>query len=115
MKLYFIHDILSLYFITIIPTIHFSRHFFQTPPSTLEDLLLPTPLQSLPDVVVVGTQETNGERDEWEFGLQETLGPGHVLFHSIELGTIHLAVFIRRDLIWVCSSKSIFFLIVSVR
>ncbi|XP_046461958.1 inositol polyphosphate 5-phosphatase E-like [Daphnia pulex] len=75
----------------------------KTPPSTLEDLLLPTPLQSLPDVVVIGTQETNGERDEWEVGLQETLGPGHVLFHSVELGTIHLAVFLRRDLIWVCS------------
>ena len=78
----------------------------QTPPSSLEDLLLPTPLQSLPDVVVIGTQETNGERDEWEVGLQETLGPGHVLFHSVELGTIHLAVFLRRDLIWVCSGKT---------
>lgn len=55
---------------------------------------------------MVGTQETNGERDEWEFGLQETLGPGHVLFHSVELGTIHLAVFLRRDLIWVCSGKN---------
>ncbi|XP_057373007.1 inositol polyphosphate 5-phosphatase E-like [Daphnia carinata] len=75
----------------------------KTPPSTLEDLLLPTPLQSLHDVVVIGTQETNGERDEWEVGLQETLGPGHVLFHSVELGTIHMAVFLRRDLIWVCS------------
>lgn len=71
----------------------------------LEDLLLPGPLQSIPDVVAVGTQETNGDRDEWEIGLQETLGPGHVLFHSIELGTLHLAVYLRRDLIWVCSGN----------
>ena len=71
----------------------------------LEDLLLPGPLQSIPDVVAVGTQETNGDRDEWEIGLQETLGPSHVLFHSIELGTLHLAVFLRRDLIWVCSGN----------
>ena len=60
----------------------------------------------MPDVVAIGTQETNGEREEWEFGLQETLGPGHVLFHSVELGTLHLAVFLRRDLIWVCSGIS---------
>lgn len=48
-------------------------------------------------------QETNGERTEWEIGVQETLGSGHVLFHSVELGTLHLAVFLRRDLIWVTS------------
>lgn len=71
----------------------------------LEDLLLPGPLQSIPDVVAIGTQETDGNREEWEIGLQETLGPGHVLFHSVELGTLHLAVFLRRDLIWVCSGN----------
>lgn len=48
-------------------------------------------------------QETNGERTEWEIGVQETLGSGHVLFHSVDLGTLHLAVFLRRDLIWVTS------------
>lgn len=64
-------------------------------------------------MVVIGTQETNGERDEWEVGLQETLGPGHVLFHSVELGTIHLAVFLRRDLIWVCSGNRFSKLILS--
>jgi len=57
----------------------------------------------MPDVVVIGTQETNGDREEWEISLQETLGPGHVLFDSVELGTLHMAVFLRRDLIWECS------------
>ena len=59
----------------------------------------------MPDVVVIGTQETNGDREEWEISLQETLGPGHVLFDSVELGTLHMAVFLRRDLIWVCSGS----------
>ena len=64
----------------------------------------------MPDVVVIGTQETNGDREEWETSLQETLGPGHVLFDSVELGTLHLAIFLRRDLIWVCSGKWIIML-----
>ena len=38
-----------------------------------------------------------------ETRLQETLRPGHVLFHSVEFRTLHLAIFLRRDLIWVCS------------
>ena len=59
--------------------------------------------QVMPDVVAIGTQETNGDRTEWEVSIQETLGAGHVLFHSVELGTLHLAVFLRRDLIWVAS------------
>jgi len=40
---------------------------------------------------------------EWELKLQETLGPYYVLFHSSTHGTLHLAVFLRRDLIWFCS------------
>lgn len=57
----------------------------------------------MPDLVAIGTQETNGDRTEWEISVQETLGSGHVLFHSVELGTLHLAIFLRRDLIWVTS------------
>ncbi len=49
-------------------------------------------------------QESFPERLEWESRLQDTLGPSHVLFHSAALGTLHQAVFLRRDLIWHCST-----------
>jgi len=44
-------------------------------------------------------------RTEWELKLQETLGPYYVLFHSSSHGTLHLAIFLHRDLIWFCSSQ----------
>ncbi len=74
-----------------------------TPPRYLADFLLPQDLEYVPDVLVVGTQESFPERSEWEVRLQDTLGPSHVLFHSCSLGTLHQAVFLRRDLIWYCS------------
>lgn len=60
-------------------------------------------MENVPDVLAFGTQESNPDKWEWEVSLQETIGPSHVLFHSVNLGTLHLAVFIRRDLIWYCS------------
>lgn len=75
----------------------------QSPPRQMSDFLLPNSLEHLPDVCVIGTQEACPDKFEWEVLLQETLGPSHVLFHSTSLGTLHLAVFIRRDLIWYCS------------
>ena len=57
----------------------------------------------MPDFIVFGTQESCSERFEWEVTLQETIGPSHVLLHSASLGTLLLAAFIRRDLIWYCS------------
>ena len=44
-------------------------------------------------------------RKEWEIRLQETLGPSHVLYHSVSYGCLHLAIFIRRDLVWFCSGE----------
>jgi len=44
-------------------------------------------------------------RFEWELKLQETLGPQYVLFHSGSHGTLHLAIFLRRDIIWFCSGE----------
>ncbi|XP_022201559.2 inositol polyphosphate 5-phosphatase E [Nilaparvata lugens] len=73
------------------------------PPPDLNALVLPDGLDHLPDVLAVGTQESYPERFLWEVSLQETLGPSHVLFHSAVLGTLHLAVYIRRDLLWYCS------------
>ncbi|XP_071443267.1 inositol polyphosphate 5-phosphatase E [Hetaerina americana] len=75
----------------------------QAPPKELNDFLLPKILEHVPDIVAIGTQESYPERFEWEVSLQETIGPSHVLLHSTSLGTLHLAVFVRRDLLWFCS------------
>lgn len=77
----------------------------KAPPEELNDFMLPSTLEHVPDVVTVGTQESFSERFEWEVSIQETLGPSHLLLHSAVLGTLHLAVFIRRDLLWFCSGK----------
>lgn len=69
----------------------------------MNDFVLPTSIEHVPDLIVIGTQESCSERFEWEVILQETLGPSHVMLHSTSLGTLHLAVFLRRDLIWFCS------------
>ncbi|XP_058459560.1 inositol polyphosphate 5-phosphatase E [Malaya genurostris] len=75
----------------------------QSPPKQMNDFVLPSAIEHVPDIIVFGTQESCSERFEWEVTLQETLGPSHILLHSTSLGTLHLAVFIRRDLIWFCS------------
>nr|XP_022916471.1 72 kDa inositol polyphosphate 5-phosphatase isoform X2 [Onthophagus taurus] len=75
----------------------------QTPPKEMNDFVLPIGMEHVPDILAFGTQESCSERFEWEVCLQETIGPSHVLFHSISLGTLHLAIFLRRDLIWYCS------------
>jgi len=75
----------------------------QNPPSQLNDLVFPNRMEHVPDIIALGTQESCSERFEWEVLLQETLGPSHVLLHSAYLGTLHLAIFLRRDLIWFCS------------
>lgn len=75
----------------------------QTPPRHLSDFLLPQRIDFVPDVLVIGSQESFPERTEWEIRLQDTLGPSHVLYHSAVLGTLHIAIFLRRDLIWFCS------------
>ena len=65
-------------------------------------------MENLPDVYVIGTQESYSETSEWEVDIQETIGPTHVLFHSETLGTLFLSIFIRRELIWYCSCKIFF-------
>lgn len=76
-------------------------------PANLNDLLLPDQLVLMPDIYAIGIQEAfSSQTDylrEWEIELQTTLGPNHVLFHSCSLGTLHLSLFVRRDLIWFCS------------
>ncbi|KAJ9600816.1 hypothetical protein L9F63_001028 [Diploptera punctata] len=75
----------------------------QAPPQVLNDFMLPEDLEHVPDLIAVGTQESYSERFEWEVSIQETVGPSHLLFHSATLGTLHLAIFMRRDLLWYCS------------
>lgn len=77
----------------------------EPPPAELNDFMLPNGLEHIPDIIAVGTQESSPEKFEWEVKIQETVGPSHVLFHSVSLGTIHLAVFLRRDLLWYCSGN----------
>lgn len=69
----------------------------------MADFMFPLGIDHVPDIIVIGTQEAFSERFEFEVTLQQTLGPSHILFHSAALGTLHLVVFIRRDLIWFCS------------
>ncbi|CAG5031570.1 unnamed protein product [Parnassius apollo] len=75
----------------------------QPPPRELADFIFPSQVKHVPDIFAIGTQESYSERTEWEITIQEVLGPSHLLLHSYYLGTIHLTVFIRRDLIWYCS------------
>lgn len=75
----------------------------QAPPKELADFIFPNQVQHVPDIFAIGTQESFSERTEWEVTIQEVLGPTHLLLHSHYLGTLHLTIFIRRDLIWFCS------------
>lgn len=52
----------------------------------LNDFVLPIGIKHVPDILVFGTQESCSERFEWEVCLQETLGPSHILYHSVSLG-----------------------------
>lgn len=77
-------------------------------PMNLGDLLLPDQLVYMADIYAIGIQEAYTSQGdylrEWEIELQTTLGPNHVLLHSCSLGVLHLALFVRRDLIWFCST-----------
>ncbi|XP_048482753.1 inositol polyphosphate 5-phosphatase E isoform X2 [Plutella xylostella] len=75
----------------------------QAPPQDLADFIFPKEVEHVPDIFAIGTQESFSERTEWEITIQEVLGPTHLLIHSHYLGTLHLTIFIRRDLIWYCS------------
>lgn len=70
---------------------------------SLDDFVLPEASEYVQDLYVIGTQENSMHKKEWEIQIQATLGPSHVLFHSATHGALHLAIFIRRDLIWFCS------------
>ncbi|BFZ20593.1 hypothetical protein BsWGS_23632 [Bradybaena similaris] len=71
--------------------------------SSIDDFILPERCGYVQDIYAIGTQENNMSTKEWEITVQQTIGPSHVMLHSVSLGSLHLAVFIRRDLIWFCS------------
>ena len=37
--------------------------------------------------------------------LQETFGPSHVLMQANNFGVLQMSIFVRRELVWFCSSK----------
>lgn len=41
----------------------------------------------------------------WEVNLQEQIGPTHVKLSSYYHGSVGVVLFIKRELIWFCSSK----------
>ena len=57
------------------------------------------------DVHVIGIQECWPDVETWELVLQTALGNGYALFHSLSFGTLHLSIFIRRDLLWFTTGK----------
>ncbi|CAK8671701.1 phosphatidylinositol polyphosphate 5-phosphatase type IV-like [Clavelina lepadiformis] len=72
-------------------------------PSNINDFLIPKGVELAQDIYVIGVQEAASDQREWEVKLQETLGPSYILVYSAAHGVLHLAVFVRRDLIWFCS------------
>lgn len=58
----------------------------------MNDFVLPIGVEHVPDVLAFGTQESCPEKFEWEVSLQETIGPTHVLFHSVSLGNLFLII-----------------------
>ncbi|XP_071096881.1 phosphatidylinositol polyphosphate 5-phosphatase type IV-like [Haliotis cracherodii] len=76
----------------------------KTVPDDINDFLLPQTSMYVQDIYCVCTQENALNKREWEIKIQETLGPSHVMYHSAAHGALHLAIFIRRDLIWFCSA-----------
>ncbi|XP_028410916.1 72 kDa inositol polyphosphate 5-phosphatase-like [Dendronephthya gigantea] len=73
-------------------------------PVFVDDFLLPECSQFTQDLYVIGSQESTPLRKEWEIKLQETLGPTHVLIYSSTFGVLHLALYLRRELVWFCSA-----------
>ena len=55
---------------------------------SMVEFVLPNSIDFVPDIVVIGTQESCSVRFEWEVSLQETLGPTHILLHSAVLGKL---------------------------
>uniref|UniRef100_A0A2C9M3J9 Inositol polyphosphate-related phosphatase domain-containing protein n=1 Tax=Biomphalaria glabrata TaxID=6526 RepID=A0A2C9M3J9_BIOGL len=70
----------------------------------LQDFILPEKCEYVQDIYAIGTQENDMNKKEWELTLQELLISSHVMYHSVSHGSLHLVIFIRRDLIWFCSN-----------
>ncbi|CAF0946703.1 unnamed protein product [Rotaria sp. Silwood1] len=73
--------------------------------SDMCDILLPTFIDYVSDLIIVCTQEMSAtkNRTDWEVLLQEVIGQNHVLYHSIHFGTLSLCIFLQRNLIWFCT------------
>ncbi|GAU92637.1 hypothetical protein RvY_04690 [Ramazzottius varieornatus] len=76
---------------------------------SLRDFIIPlnTEASELCDLYAVGVQEGVPEFRSWDVTLQKTIGLTHVLYASETVGTIHISIFLRRELIWFCTKPVI--------
>lgn len=71
----------------------------------MNELLLPESISFVPDVYAIGIQEApSSDMSSMLVRMQATIGVSHVLLHSCSLGVLHLSLFVRRDLIWFCTT-----------
>ena len=71
----------------------------------LNDLLLPESVSFVPDLYAIGIQEApSSDMSVMLVQMQATIGVSHVLLHSCTLGVLQLSLFLRRDLIWFCTT-----------
>jgi inositol polyphosphate 5-phosphatase INPP5E len=74
-------------------------------PDNLDELIIPEMIQTLPEIFVIGVQEFDLNRKDWEIKLQEQIGPSHVKLSSYYAGSIGINLFIKRELIWFTSGE----------
>ncbi|CAG2162859.1 unnamed protein product [Oppiella nova] len=70
-----------------------------SPPQDLNPIALPDSMVYVPDILAFGIQEAPQGNliKEWEFDLQKTIGPSHVLIHSTTHGALHLCIFVKSQ------------------
>ncbi|THD22119.1 Phosphatidylinositol-bisphosphatase [Fasciola hepatica] len=72
-------------------------------PEDLSDLIFPSSMNNSPSIFAICLQEIPPEKQELLVRLQAAIGPQHVLFSHAFHGTLALAVFVSRELIWYTS------------
>lgn len=63
--------------------------------------------ESLPELYVIGLQETPSSEtiiDNLKVGIQAVLGPNYALLKWASVGMLHAAIWIRRELLWSCTT-----------
>ena len=58
------------------------------------------------DIHIISIQECWPDSEAWEMALQGCLGPELALFDSLAFGTLHISIFMKRDLLWFTTGKN---------